>query len=322
MEVITDLNKRPPAPAVLTIGNFDGVHRGHQQLLRLVRARGLELGLPAVVMTFEPHTRAVVRPDAPLALLTQLPEKLAQFAALDVDQAVVIPFTPALTQWDARQFLTWVRETLPFVELWVGPDFALGHHRTGNTDVLAALGEELGFVLRLLPHVLIDGAPVSSTLVRQALAAGETRQATKMLGRYPLVSGVVVSGAKRGRQLGFPTANLAPPPQQALPADGIYATLTTRKRTGQVLQSVTSIGTRPTFGPGERLVEVYLLDFASDIYGEQLAVQFVDFLRPQEAYTGAEALIAQMYLDVARAREILAPIGYVPNPEPSRASPA
>jgi riboflavin kinase/FMN adenylyltransferase len=306
MEVITDLTKRDPAPAVLTIGNFDGVHRGHQQLLRLVRARAMELEALSVVMTFDPHTRAVVRPDAPLHLLTQLPDKLAQFAALGLDQAVVIPFTPELTQWDARRFLTWVRETLPFQELWVGPDFALGHHRTGNTGVLAALGDELGFTLRLFPHVQIDGETVSSTMVRHALLAGDVRRAAALLGRYPGVPGTVIHGTKRGRDLGFPTANLATPPHHALPADGIYATLTARERTGELLPSVTSIGTRPTFGPGERLVEVYILDFAGDLYGESLAVQFVDFLRGQVAYTGPEALIVQMHDDVAQARAVLA----------------
>jgi riboflavin kinase/FMN adenylyltransferase len=305
MEVITDLAARRPTPAVLTIGNFDGVHRGHQQLLGLVCDRAQALGLPGVVMTFEPHTRAVVRPDAPLFLLTQLPEKLAQFARLDLDEAVVIPFTPELAQWDARRFLTWVYQTLPFKELWVGSDFALGHHRTGNTDVLAALGQELGYDLHLFPPVQLDGQVVSSTAIREALFAGQIRRATELLGRYPMVPGTVVPGAKRGRQLGFPTANLETPPHQALPADGIYATLTVRQRTGQTLQSVTSIGVRPTFGPSERLVEVYILDFASDIYGEQLDVQFVEYLRPQEVYRGAEALIAQMHRDVAQTRVIL-----------------
>ncbi len=305
MEVITDLSTRRPTPVVLTIGNFDGVHRGHQQLLGLVRDRSHDLGLAAAVMTFEPHTRAVIRPDAPLHLLTQLPEKLAQFARLGMDEAVVIPFTRELAQWDARQFLTWVYGTLPFRELWVGEGFALGHHRTGNTDVLAALGQELGYTLHLFPPVELDGAVVSSTAIREALLAGEIRRATELLGRYPTVSGTVVPGEKRGRQLGFPTANLETAPYQALPADGIYATLTARPRTGQGLQSVTSIGVRPTFGPSERLVEVYLLDFASDIYGEQLDVQFVDFLRPQEMYRGAEALIVQMHKDVTRTRAIL-----------------
>jgi riboflavin kinase/FMN adenylyltransferase len=306
MEVITDLALRPPTPALLTIGNFDGVHRGHQQLLGHLRDRAHAQGLPAVVMTFEPHTRAVVRPQDPLYLLTQLPDKLAQFARLDLDEAVVIPFTTALTQWDARHFLAWVRETLPFTELWVGPDFALGHHRTGNVGVLEELGQTMGYTLHIFPQVQVDGQVISSTAIRQALFAGEIRRASALLGRYPVVPGTVVPGARRGRELGFPTANLALPTRQALPADGIYATLAVRTRTGQVCLSVTSIGVRPTFGPSERLVEVYLLDFAGDVYGEHLDVQFVDFLRGQETYTGPEALIVQMHQDVAQARTILA----------------
>ena len=306
MQVITDLTRRPPDPAVLTIGNFDGVHLGHQQLLETVRERARALGLPAVVMTFEPHTRAVVRPLDPLYLVTPLAEKLAVFAQLGLDEAVVIPFSAEFASWDARRFLTWVRQTLPFVELWVGSDFALGHHRTGNTVVLSELGQALGFELRLFTPIQQEGRVVSSTAIRQALFAGDITQATAALGRYPAVAGMVVPGARRGRLLGFPTANLQIAPFQALPADGVYATLAVRQSTGQTLPSVTSIGVRPTFGPGERLVEVYLLDFAGDLYGERLTVQLVEFLRPQISFPDAAALIAQMHQDVARARAALA----------------
>jgi riboflavin kinase/FMN adenylyltransferase len=306
MQVITDIEHFRSAPVVLTIGNFDGVHRGHQQLLGLVRDRARELGVLSTVLTFDPHTRAVVRPDQPLQLLTQLPEKLAQMEAVGLDQAVVVHFTREVAGKDARTFLTELMRSFPIVELWVGEGFALGHHRTGNIEVLEELGRELGFRLHVFPPVREGETVISSTAIREALTAGDVRRATEMLGRFYAVPGIVVPGARRGRELGFPTANTTPPANQAIPADGIYATITRRPGTGERLPSITSIGVRPTFGPSARLIEVYILDFAGDLYGEQLCIDFVDYLRPQVAYTGPEPLIAQMHQDLARTREILA----------------
>jgi len=291
---------------VLTLGNFDGVHLGHQaviaEALKIARAAGKPLG----VLTFEPHTRAVVRPDQPLDLLTQLPEKLARLDAVGLDQAAIVPFTPATAQLDAGQFLTWLTRSFPLIELWAGENFALGHHRTGNVGVLADLGRTLGFTLQIFPHLADGGTVVSSTAIRQALAGGAVDAATAMLGRFYTLPGTVVPGARRGRELGFPTANLDPPAHQMIPADGIYATLTTRPRTGERLRSITSIGVRPTFGPSARLIEVYLLDFDADLYGETLSVDFVAYLRSQVAYTGPAPLIAQMHQDLARTRDVLA----------------
>jgi riboflavin kinase / FMN adenylyltransferase len=306
MQVIRDITGFRSRPSVLTIGNFDGVHVGHARLLALVRERARALDAAATVVTFEPHTRAVVRPDQPPQLLTQLPEKLARFAELGMDQAAVVDFTPEMTRLDARAFLTWLTESFPAREIWVGEGFALGHHRTGNTDVLTEVGRALGFTLRIFPPVRDGEQIISSTAIREALAAGAIGRATEMLGRPYRLPGVVVSGERRGRELGFPTANLDPPAHQAIPADGIYATLVTRPATGAQMQSITSVGTRPTFGPGARLIEVYILDFAGDLYGETLLVDFVEYLRPQEAYTGPEPLIAQMRLDEERTRAVLA----------------
>ena len=306
MEIITDIDTFRSVPTVATIGHFDGVHRGHQHLLGMVRDRARALDVASTVVTFEPHTRAVVRPDQPLSLLTPLPEKLALFAALGIDQAAVVPFTPAMVQRDARQFLTWLGRAFPLVELWEGPGFALGHHRTGNMTVLAEIAHEQGFLLEAFPPVAEGAVVVSSTAVREALAAGDIGRATALLGREYRLSGTVVPGAARGRELGFPTANLEPPAYQAIPADGLYATRTTRPRTGACLPSVTSIGVRPTFGPSERLVEVFILDFSDDLYGEELVVDFVAYLRPQITYQGIEPLIAQMHQDVVRARQVLA----------------
>ena len=306
MITVTDIDNYRSAPTVLTIGNFDGVHRGHQELLGMVRERAHDLGVAATVVTFDPHTRAVVRPDAPLDLLTQLPQKLAQLAALDLDQAAVVPFTAELASWDARTFLTWLHRAFPLVELWAGEGFALGHHRTGNLDMLAHIGDALGYRLQIFPPVQGAAGAISSTAIRHALAAGDVTAAGAMLGRAYRLPGKVVPGAQRGRTLGYPTANLDPPPHQAIPADGIYATRVYRPASGEVLSSITSIGVRPTFGPSERLIEVYILDFHGDLYGETLEVDFHAHLRPQATYTGAAALIVQMQQDEAHTRTILA----------------
>jgi riboflavin kinase / FMN adenylyltransferase len=218
---------------------------------------------------------------------------------------VVVPFTRELSQVQAPDFIAWVRQYLPFVELWEGEGFALGHGRTGNTDVLARLGAEMGYTLCIAPLVDMEGGPVSSTRIREAIMAGDMEGATRLLGRYPTVPGTVVPGSRRGRELGFPTANLALPPNQALPADGIYASWAWRPATGEVLPSVTSIGTRPTFDDDARLVEVHILDYDADLYGESLTAHFVKFLRPQVRYEGVEPLIKQMGIDTANARAVL-----------------
>ncbi|MGI8588454.1 MAG: bifunctional riboflavin kinase/FAD synthetase [Chloroflexia bacterium] len=305
MLLIRDIDTFRSPPSVLTIGNFDGVHKGHQRLFDILRGRAHDLGALATVVTFEPHTRAVVRPGAPLHLLTQLPEKLELFAEAGLDQAAVAPFTAETARLDAQRFLTWLTASFPILELWEGENFALGHARTGNLGVLAEIGRELGFAVRVFPHQRAGGKVISSTEIREALAAGEVREAAEMLGRPYTVPGIVIPGAHRGRELGFPTANLDPPPNQAIPADGVYATLV-RRADGEPLPSITSIGNRPTFGPGERLLEVYILDFDGDLYGERLLVDFVEYLRPQVAYSGVEPLIAQMQEDLARTRAVLA----------------
>jgi riboflavin kinase/FMN adenylyltransferase len=190
--------------------------------------------------------------------------------------------------------------------LWEGEDFALGHGRTGNPDVLAALGREMGYTLQIAPLVEVDGHPVSSTRIREAVMSGDVETATKLLGHYPTVPGTVVPGSRRGRELGYPTANLALLPNQALPADGVYATWCFRPATGETLPSVTSIGTRPTFDDDARLVEVHILDYDADLYGETLTAHFVKYPRPQVRFDGIEPLIIQMNADAAAARETLA----------------
>jgi riboflavin kinase/FMN adenylyltransferase len=257
-------------------------------------------------MTFEPSPREVLRPGSPMAYLTRLPEKLELLAKTGLDEMVVVNFTRELSMVEAPDFIAWVRQYLPFVEMWEGEGFALGHGRTGNTEVLARLGQERGFGVRIAPLTEMDGAPISSTRIREAVMSGDTQQATRLLGHYHMVPGTVVPGSKRGRDLGFPTANLALPPNLALPADGIYATWAYRPSTGEMLPSVTSVGTRPTFEDDARLVEVHLLDYSADLYGEKLVAHFVKYLRGQIRYEGIEPLIKQMALDTQQARDVLA----------------
>lgn len=305
MQIITDITQRPPTPAILTIGSFDGVHLGHQALIRSVVESARNRGVAAVALTFEPSPREVLRPGQPLAYLTRLPRKLELLAQTGLDETIVVPFTVELSHVQAPDFIAWLRQYLPFVEMWEGADFALGHGRTGNTDVLARLGEEVGYKLHIAPLVELEGGPVSSTRVRDAVAAGDVETAARLLGRPYAVPGVVVHGSKRGRELGYPTANLDTPPNQAIPADGVYATWAVRHATGEVLPSVTSVGLRPTFENDVRLVEVYILDYDADLYDETLTARFVQRLRPQQRYDGIEPLIAQMELDTANARAIL-----------------
>jgi riboflavin kinase/FMN adenylyltransferase len=311
MQTITDLTQRPPTPAVLTIGSFDGVHLGHQSLIGSVVESARARGVAAVALTFEPSPREVLRPELPLSYLTRLPQKLEILGSLGLDETIVVPFNRELSQVEAPDFVAWLREYLPFVEMWEGEGFALGHGRTGNTGVLARLGEEMGYTLHIAPLVAMEGGPVSSTRVRQAVAEGDVEEAARLLGRPYAVPGVVVHGSKRGRELGYPTANLDTPPNQAVPADGVYASWCVRPATGETLPSLTSVGIRPMFENDVRLVEVYILDYDADLYGETLTTQFVHYLRPQQRFDGLEAFIAQMRQDEANARTLL---GVQPSP--------
>jgi riboflavin kinase/FMN adenylyltransferase len=309
MQTITDLTQRQPTPAVLTIGSFDGVHLGHQTLVRSVVESARARGVAAVALTFEPSPRAVLRPELPLAYLTHLPQKLELLGSLGLDETIVVPFTRELSQVQAPDFITWLRQYVPFVEMWEGEGFALGHGRTGNTEVLAHLGEQMGYTLQIAPLTEIEGEPVSSTRVRQAVAEGEVETAARLLGRPYAVPGTVVHGSKRGRELGYPTANLDTPPNQAIPADGVYASWCVRHATGETLPSLTSVGIRPMFENDVRLVEVYILDYDADLYDETLTTQFVHYLRPQQRFDGLETFIAQMRQDEANARKLLGVAG-------------
>ncbi len=305
-----------PGPTFLTIGNFDGLHRGHQMLLARLCDNAAAPGALSALLTFHPHPLTVLRPGTPLELLTTPEDRLRLAAALGVDVGIVQPFTPELAQLGPMDFLQLLRTHLGLVGLTVGPDFALGRNRAGTLDVLAALGREMGFVLDVVQPVQVAGEEVRSLTIRQALRAGEVERVCAMLGREYAVSGVVVEGDRRGRTIGIPTANLRVAEERLLPADGVYATWAwiddpaAALWTTQRLAGVTNIGVRPTVGGTERRVECHLFDFprageSGDLYGKRVTLAFVQRLRPEERFANLDALIAQIQRDMAAARAIL-----------------
>ena len=292
----------PERETVVTIGVFDGVHRGHSHLLR----RLIELAEPhyqPAVLTFSNHPVTVLQPGRQVAFITTPEQKAGLLQALGLELVVSLDFTTEFSQLTAREFVTLLVDDLRMKGLVIGPDFALGRNREGNVDLLQALGQEMGFWVETLEPMLLDGVLVKSRVIRQAIADGEVAAAARLLGREYSLTGKVVAGDRRGRELGFPTANVDAARQMAWPGDGIYATWAVID--GMRRPSATSIGVRPTFGLTERLVEVYILDFDGDLYGQDLEVQFVDKLRGQETFPNLEALIDQINRDVANTRMAL-----------------
>lgn len=288
---------------VLTIGAFDGIHIGHQALIRSLVAQARQHELWAGLMTFDPHPDAILRPQQHELYLTTLDEKIALLETLGLDWVVVLSFTPQLAQMTPHSFMERLRERMRVHTVWVGPDFALGRNRAGNVETLQRLGEQMGFEVRDVPYVAQDGQKVSSTQIRTLLRRGHVAEAACLLGRWYNVSGPVIHGAHRGRSLGFPTANVDVHPERLVPANGVYVTLAWLGET--CYPSVTSVGVRPTFDHGERRVETYLLDYRGDLYSRDMGVEFVAHLRPEERFADVQQLIAQMERDVADARRIL-----------------
>lgn len=295
---------RSDRPAVVTVGRFDGVHRGHQHLLARVRQEAQARDALSVAITLYPDPRTVHDPDFRPAYLESLEDRLALLQTL-VDEVVLVHYTRELSRLTAREFVSALIEDLGMVCLVAGPDHSLGRDREGTVPVLTALGRELGYdVVVVEPLLLEDGTTVSSTAIRRYLEAGDMPRVRELLGRPFAARGIVQRGAGRGRTLGYPTANLVPQPGLALPADGVYATRA--RLAGDVLPSVTNVGTRPTFDNGERLIEVHILDYADvDLYGHELQVEFLARLRPEVRYESVEALVGQMHQDAAWARQVL-----------------
>jgi riboflavin kinase / FMN adenylyltransferase len=289
--------------SVVTIGVFDGVHRGHQEIIGSTVKRARDAGLQSVVVTFDPHPSEVVRPGSHPAVLTTAERQAELIEALGVDALCVLPFTAEFSRRSPEEFAHDVLvEHLHAATVVVGENFRFGHRAAGDVAMLQRLGARFGFSVEV-PGLVADGTVYSSTYVRACVAASDVAAAAAALGRPHRLEGVVVRGDGRGRELGFPTANLLCGRYAAVPGDGVYAAWC-HHRGGRHMAAV-SVGTNPTFAGRERRVEPYLLDFDGDLYGEKLALDFVAHLREMRTYEALEPLVAQIHADVAAAREVL-----------------
>lgn len=290
---------------VATVGTFDGVHRGHWEVLQEIRRRAEATGRRSVLVTFDPHPLRIVRPEHAPPLLTTPIEKKEILAESGLDYAVFISFTQTLARYSPRRFVEEVLVgRLGVDELVIGYDHGFGRDRAGDAETLRAIGAELGFVVDVVPPVETDGEPVSSSRIRRAVADGRMPEARACLGRPYSVRGIVVRGDGRGRHLGFPTANLkVGNADKLMPPSGIYAVRGVLR--AGTYQGALHLGPRPTFKGSPPTVELHLLDFDDDLYGEEVRVDFVQLLREVRPFDSAAALVAQMRADVEAARGVL-----------------
>lgn len=315
MRLVTDLNSIALAgPTYLTIGNFDGVHRGHQALFQRMRelANAHQPAAQTALLTFDPHPLAVLRPDRELKLLTSPQERIQFAAAMGMDIGIIQPFSPEFAAQSPDQFMQQLKRSLGLAGLVVGPDFALGRNRSGDLEALARLGEELNYQLQIVEPVAWHSRPVRSSIIRSLIEMGDVVDAAELLGRPYHAVGTVVEGDKRGRTIGFPTANLQIATNKLLPANGVYATWATLEDHPEraVFASVTNIGVRPTVDGRHLRVEPYLIDFpapgmSDDLYGQTVRLEFVVRLRGEQRFPNLPALIEQIGLDAEAARHVL-----------------
>ncbi len=291
--------------AWLTIGSFDGIHLGHQEIVRKLTRAAHAAGSPAVVLTFYPHPAVVLGKRRRAFYLTTPEEQAALLAALSIDMLITHPFNQDVASLSARQFLDNLMVHLGLSQLWVGHDFAMGHNREGNVPALKRLGEQHGFQVQVVSPVVAGGEVVSSSRIRSLLASGDLAEANELLGRSYRLDGTVVPGEGRGRTLGIPTANLAISEERALLQAGVYVCRAFVR--GGWHGAVTNIGIRPTFDTGDETltVETHLLDYDEDLYGQRLSLEFIERLRGEQRFPNPQALVQQIHTDIARARQRL-----------------
>ena len=296
-----------PAASVVTMGNFDGIHLGHQALVLRSLEEARHRNVASVVLTFDPHPLKVLAPARAPRLILTPEDKIELLQHLGIDVVINQRFDSSFASLDAEEFVRrFIVNRLKAKKIWVGRDLRFGHGRKGDVEQLVRLGEELDFEVGIVEPILVNGVRVSSSQIRQAIEAGRVDEARSSLGRYHFISGTVVEGNRRGRDLGFPTANIASC-TEVIPSDGIYATLF---HIGQERWlSVSSIGVNPTFGAGPRTVESYMLNFDRDIYGKKIKLAFVKKIREEKKFADVASLIAQIQEDVRSARAVFYSLG-------------
>lgn len=305
MEVIHGLERFPSqrVPVIVALGTFDGVHLGHQVLIRRALERARERGGRCVVLTFDPHPLQVIAAPAEPFLLTTIEERVRLLAGLGVDMTVVVRFDEAFRQTTADGWIEMLVHRTRLTEALCGPSYTFGRNRTGDAGMLLHVGRGRGVAVHIVQPVKIEGTIVSSTVIRRLLREGGVRDAARLLGRWYGIGGAVVQGDGRGRSLGFPTANLMLPGQKVTPAAGIYAAFS--RTPAGVHRAAVSIGTRPTFGPGRLVIEAHLLDVSEDLYGAEIELYFVDRLRDEMTFASVDELVRQMHDDVSQTRRLL-----------------
>ena len=302
MKVIFDPDEPIQNSTSATIGNFDGVHIGHRKILDAVKEEAKKRGISSCVITFHPHPQKVLQ-NLEIPLLTPIRERLKQLEAEGIDVVACYTFTKDIAKMSAEDFVTDILvNNLKLKHLIVGPDFSFGRKRQGNMDLLNKMGTEYGFDTEVIDTAKIDGEIVSSTAIRKFVREGKMVKAAKFLGYNFYIEGQVKEGERRGRQIGFPTANLETD-WDILPKVGVYATRA--HIDGKAHRSITNVGYRPTFGINELLIETHIFDFKEDIYKKRFKVEFVDRVRDEQKFDGPEALISQIKIDVEKVKEIL-----------------
>ena len=326
MNIYHSLHDLPQTPAIATIGNFDGVHRGHRWVIHQVNTRARALGLRSLAITFDPHPVRVLRPQAPHSLITPLPEKLARLASTGIDATLVVPFTEALSRLSPEQFARQVLcEACSIREIHEGETFRFGYGGTGDMATLGALGAQLGFTAHTYPPLIVRGAPVSSSRIRSLISAGEVSAARSLLTQPFSVRSTPARGRGYGTRYTVPTINLAPYPE-LLPAHGVYITslVIGSGSAAECFQSVTNVGNRPTFGADSFAVESHLLDFHPVSIDENtpLTLHFLKRLRPEQRFATPEALRAQIGQDVRRAQRFFTLAHGLGTPQQTLSQPA
>lgn len=300
IQSLIDINAVATRRAVVTVGTFDGVHLGHREVIRHTIQRAIESRAESFVFTFSGHPLEVLNPGRAPHSLTTPEEKADLIESLGPDGLVMVPFTPAVAAMTADEFAVGILAKLGTSIMVVGDGFRLGAGGRGNALSLADIGKRLGFAVELLPTLTVDGSPVSSTAIRNALASGDLPRANTMLDRLYTLSGPVVAGEGRGRSLGFPTANVNPPFGRLRPADGVY--LAEARWADKCRLSLVNVGANPTFGGSSPTIEAHLPGFSGNLYGQIMTLGFVAYLRQEREFSGSEELVEQMQKDLSQAR--------------------